>query len=116
MGMERIYHITTRSAWEVAQAAGAYAADTLPTEGFIHCSTQTQVEGTLNRYFQGRDDLVLLTIDPSRLTSSLRYEPAHGELYPHVYGPICCDAIVARHSLTPSFDGLFSLDRSMTAL
>lgn len=114
--MGHIYHITTLFSWDAAIAAGAYAADTLATEGFIHCSTGTQVEATLNRYFWGRSGLVLLEIEPEQLTSPLRYEPAHGELYPHIYGPIPRAAVVAVHHLEPSVDGSFTLHRSMIQL
>lgn len=49
----------------------------------------------LERYFAGRDDLVLLEIDPARLRAELKYEPApDGELFPHVYGPLNIDAVV----------------------
>lgn len=114
--MGRIYHITTLFAWDAALAAGAYTADTLATEGFIHCSTGAQVEATLNRYFRGRSGLLLLEIDPEQLTSPLRYEPAHGELYPHIYGPIPPTTVVAVHHLAPSVDGSFTLHRSMIEL
>lgn len=114
--MERIYHITTRTAWDQALAQGAYTADTLATEGFIHCSTGQQVEGTLNRYFRGRTDLRLLEIDPLKIVAPLRYESAHGEFYPHIYGPIPVDAVVATQELTPTNDGSFRLERSMISL
>ena len=114
--MARIYHITTRTAWKQALTQGAYTADTLTAEGFIHCSTGEQVEGTLNRYFSGRSDLLLLEVDPEKLVAPLRYESAHGELYPHIYGPIPTDAVVATRELTPTNDGSFRLERSMISL
>jgi len=114
--MKRIYHITTRITWEQARTQGAYAADTLATEGFIHCSTGEQVEGTLNRYFRERRDLLLLEIDPLKIAAQLRYELAHGELYPHIYGPIPSDAVLKTHTLEPNLDGSFRLDRSMIPL
>jgi uncharacterized protein (DUF952 family) len=39
---------------------------------------------------------MLLCIDPSRLTSELRWEPSSDEFpgdFPHVYGPIAIDAV-----------------------
>lgn len=114
--MERIYHITTHVAWEQALTQGAYTADTLATEGFIHCSTAEQVEGTLNRYFRGRSDLLLLEVRPEKIVAPLRFESAHGELYPHIYGPIPAEAVISTHPLVPNPDGLFRLDRSVISL
>ncbi len=38
-----IVHITTRKAWMEAIIAGQYIAPSLESEGFIHCSTYSQV-------------------------------------------------------------------------
>jgi uncharacterized protein (DUF952 family) len=37
-----IYHITSKEAWQNAQAAGYYSHPSLETEGFIHCSEAHQ--------------------------------------------------------------------------
>jgi len=86
-----IFHLSTTSDWEAGQRRGSYAASSLATEGFIHCSTASQLAATANAIFQGRTDLLLLTIDDSRLSAELRYEApasaAHedeGELFPHL--------------------------------
>ena len=52
-----IYHITTNQEWQDALMKGFYEASSLATEGFIHCSTEQQVEGVLQRYFAGKTDL-----------------------------------------------------------
>jgi uncharacterized protein (DUF952 family) len=105
-----IYHITTRADWEAARAVGAYAADSLASEGFIHCSTGAQVPGTAARFFAGRRDLVLLTIDPARLAAELRYEEGEpGVLFPHLYGPLGLDAVVGAYPFAPAEDGSFAL-------
>jgi uncharacterized protein (DUF952 family) len=38
-----ILHITDRHQWEQAKADGIYRCESLETEGFIHCSTPTQL-------------------------------------------------------------------------
>ena len=97
-----IFHITTVEAWERAKAAGTYAADSLDREGFIHCSDEHQVAEVAKRLFAGRPGLVLLQIDPSRLTAKVQYENLEGgkEQYPHVYGPIPLTAIVGAQPFT----------------
>ncbi len=92
-----ILHITTRWAWQAAQAAGFYAADSLAGQGFIHCSHPSQVLRVANNLFRGQDDLVLLVIDPARLTAPWKWEPAADlatETFPHIYGPLNLDAVV----------------------
>ena len=104
-----ILHITTGQAWLDAQSHGAYAADSLATEGFIHCSTPAQVIWVANMRFRGRSDLVLLHIEPSRLDARVVYENLEGgeQLFPHVYGAIPVSAIVHVTPFRPSVDGSF---------
>jgi uncharacterized protein (DUF952 family) len=109
-----ILHITTEAAWADAKANGAYAADSLATEGFIHCSTPSQVVWVANNRFRGRTDLVLLHIDPSKIDAEIRYENLEGgrELFPHVYGPIPVAAVVEVTPFRPLVDGSFSQQQS----
>ena len=97
-----IFHITSQSEWQEAQARGEYVAPSLQTEGFIHCSTDKQVPHVANAFYHGRNDLVLLVIDESKLTSELKWEapagpPANGisvtDSFPHVFGPIALTAV-----------------------
>jgi uncharacterized protein (DUF952 family) len=95
--MPVIYHITTKNDWDAAQERGSYIAPSLATEGFIHCSEEQQVKGVLERYYKGKTNLVKLVIDTSELQAQLKYElaPSVNQNFPHIYGPINLDAIVA---------------------
>lgn len=94
--MNVILHIATPETWADAIATGAYTADSLATEGFIHCSEKRQLEWVVQKHFSGRTGLLLLHIDPARLDAEVRYENLEGgsELFPHVYGPIPVSAVV----------------------
>ena len=94
---ENIYHITTKHDWDKALQLGYYEAPSLAIEGFIHCSTNEQVEGVLHRYYRGQTGLLKLVIDPLKLQNELKYElaPSVHELFPHVYGPIHTGAVVS---------------------
>lgn len=106
-----ILHITTRDAW---RPDAPYRADSLDTEGFIHCSDFGTVHLPANRLYAGRTDLVLLVVDPAGLDVPLRWEPGappdpNGAWFPHVYGPIPPAAVVAVHDFPPAADGRFRL-------
>lgn len=110
-----ILHITTEKEWQTAVAAGHYRADSLESEGFIHCSTVEQVLMPANQMFAGRTDLILLTIDPAKLTSKLVYEDCYetGHQFPHIYGPLNLDAVTGFVTFPPEADGRFSLPPSL---
>jgi uncharacterized protein (DUF952 family) len=105
-----IYHFCPESTWEQAQREGAYTADTLATEGFIHLSRAEQVYLPANALIRGRTDMVLLEVDEDRLPQPAVYEDGgDGMLFPHLYGPLPLDAVVAVHPFPPGPDGYFSL-------
>ena len=91
-----IYHVLQKNCWEAALKQGYYAPVSLEKEGFIHHSTQEQVAGVLQRYYQGQTDLLLLHIDENRLLAPLVYElsPSINEVFPHLYGRLNLDAVV----------------------
>jgi len=90
-----IYHVVSKVAWELAVAKGFYEADSLAAEGFIHLSTKEQVDGVLQRYYKGHNDLLLLHIDQTKLTAELKYElaPSVNEMFPHLFGRLNIDAV-----------------------
>jgi len=106
-----IFHITSRAAWDAALGAGIYEADSLKSEGFIHCSTAEQYIWVANQRFRGRTDLVLLHIDDGRLRSDVRHENLEGgaPLFPHVYGAIPIAAVLNVTPLRPLDDGSFAV-------
>lgn len=90
-----ICHIILEAAWNEQEAAESIHVPSLQSEGFIHCCTQQQVAGVLERYFRGQTNLLLLEIDEAKLESELRFEKStNDELFPHVYGPINKTAIL----------------------
>ena len=98
-----ILHITERALWDAARERGSYEwstrGRTLQQEGFIHCSTRSQlprVATFLYGSYDGPDELVVLVVDPARLDAPLKYEAPEpgGEEFPHVYGAIPVGAVV----------------------
>jgi len=108
MNLVKICHICTASDWEAAQAAGFYHAASLETEGFIHCSRPDQVLRVANLYFPGITDLLLLWIDTTQVSGTIRWEPVEGDTYPHIYGILNLDAVTKAVPLTPRAGGSFT--------
>lgn len=114
-----ILHIASRADWNAAQKRDAYRPASLDTEGFIHCSTASQVLPVANAFYRGRDDLVLLLIDESRLLPELKWEPPAGptapghskaDKFPHIFGPLNLSAVVSVLDFMPdSVSGTFTL-------
>ena len=116
--MSYILHIAVRTAWEEASVAGIYTADTLESEGFIHCSNLHQLIPVANFRFRGRTDLVLLCINRLKVDAEIRDENLEGgdSLFPHIYGPLNIDAVINVFDFTPRSDGCFPLPNKLNVI
>ena len=90
-----IYHIVLPEIWEKSKNEKFYEAESLQSEGFIHCSFADQIEAVLKRYYKAAEKVFILEIEPKLLISKLVAEPStNNEMYPHVYGRINREAII----------------------
>ena len=134
--MTLIFHILPRDAALRARETGEYRAESLASEGFIHFSGSHQLLGVANRFYVGQHGLVILAVDPSRLMAELKFEaPVHPvaaqsknedfageerltyntETFPHLYGPLNFDAVVAMYDLELNSSGQFFLPAELSA-
>ncbi len=91
-----IYHIVTSDYWAKFENIAEYVSETFEAEKFIHCCRKEQIAGVLERFFVGVNNLLIVEIDESKLSSPLLYEvvPDSEETFPHIFGPINHEAIV----------------------
>ncbi len=111
-----IVHLCKAVDWQRAGRRGEYRAWSLQQDGFIHCSRPDQILAVANAWYRGQHDLVLLWIDPERLQAPLGWEPAatgpsaveeDAERFPHIYGAVNLDAVLAVDPLPPDEQGRF---------
>lgn len=115
-GAPTILHLIRAEDYHALAADEPWRTESLDTEGFIHCTAEPevllQVANTL--YQQEPGDFLVLVIDPAQLTAPVKYEaPAHSadplaqHRFPHIYGPLNRDAIVAVRPARRAADGTF---------
>ena len=100
-----IYKVCDNDLWDVAKRAGKFiGAEIDLQDGYIHFSTANQLRETPARHFAGRDDLILLKIDTRQL--DIIWESARdGDMFPHLYGQLPLDSVVAEYQLDISAYG-----------
>jgi uncharacterized protein (DUF952 family) len=97
-----VFVVTARKTdWDEALRTGSYAKSTiektLSEVGFIHASFPNQVLDMLNRKYRDQSDLLFLFVDPTKVTSEIKYESARSGragTFPHIYGPLNTDAVI----------------------
>lgn len=78
-------------------------------DGYIHLSTSDQLTETVDRHFVGQSDLWVAAIDLAALGEAVRWEESRGgALFPHIYGPLPLDTVIAYGPLERD-DGMVKL-------
>lgn len=84
-----IFKILENSSWEAAKEGALIQAPVDIADGYVHFSTATQVQETLDKWFQGVENAVLIAFDTDDFSNTLKWEVSRGrELFPHVYGEV----------------------------
>jgi len=75
-------------------------------DGYVHLSTAAQLDETVDRHFAGQHDLAIAAVDLDVLGDALRWEPSRGgQLFPHLYGRLTLDSVIAYGPLEREDDG-----------
>ena len=79
-------------------------------DGYIHLSTAAQLTETVDRHFAGQADLHIAAVDLGSFGESLKWEESRGgELFPHLYGPLLLETVIAYGPLERDDDGAVKL-------
>ncbi|MBG0787679.1 MAG: DUF952 domain-containing protein [Anaerolineaceae bacterium] len=109
-----IYHILPNAEWKAAKKAGDYRPASLESQGFIHFSLAEQVVRVAANFYSDMSDLLLLTVAVDKLQDKVRYEDllGEGQVFPHLYGPLNLDAVVAVDEFELDDAGIFELPQT----
>ena len=85
---EAVYKIFTQAEWGVFQETGRFGGSELDLQdGFIHLSAREQVDGVIERFFQGIRPLYVAGFSSPRILEHLKWEASGPDgVYPHLYG------------------------------
>jgi uncharacterized protein (DUF952 family) len=100
-----------RVTWDALPSSSAYYAETLDSEGFVHCTAEpAMLEVVANRYYRNEPgDWLILAVDLEQVRAEVRWEAADEHLFPHIYGPIERCAVVRIVPFPRRHDGTYSL-------
>lgn len=101
--IDQIHHLASLEDWS-RRTTEHYEPAGFAVEGFIHLCTSEQLAGVVDRYYSGREDLVLLTVDCERIDAPLIWEDSTGagEDFPHLYGPLNLTAVATVEPFGPA--------------
>ncbi|MFT5163103.1 MAG: hypothetical protein ACI9FJ_001688 [Alteromonadaceae bacterium] len=104
-----IYLLGSQSEYDQSIIVGALERDSLYSEGFIHASPASQLNRVANKHYRDVVNPLLIMLDISKIDPQVKWEPATGGLYPHIFGPVNIDAVAKIQQLSKGRDGSFTI-------
>ena len=101
------YKVLTADEMAALEHDGSFAGSAVDlADGYVHLSTAAQLTETVDRHFAGQNDLHVAAVDLGAFGASLKWEQSRGgQIFPHLYGPLRLDTVVAYSPLERDTDG-----------
>ncbi len=106
--MQIAFHLVPQAYFDSQDTHTDYKPAEFANDGFIHLTDGIQeVAAVGNRYYgKNPEPYYYLYIDKERVRAPIRYD-AEPRIYPHIYGGLNRDAIIAIRSATRQANGTF---------
>ena len=106
---DNIYLLSSLAEYQQALNEGVLTRDSLISEGFIHATPRSQLTRLANKYYKDKVQPLILVVDKTLILPEVKWEPATGGLYPHIYGPLNMNAVTAIEEISLNKEGIFQL-------
>ena len=110
MNLKHIYKILNKEDLKKAKSNGAYSGSSKDIEdGYIHFSSQEQVEGTLKKYYSDEKNLILLKVETLKLDHLVWEQASDGNFFPHLYSSLDLSNVVNEFEIILDNNGTHKL-------
>lgn len=104
------YKVLTGAEMKVLETGAFTGAPIDLRDGYIHLSTADQLTETVDTHFAGQTDLWVAAVDLTAQDHPVRWEKSRGgALFPHLYGPLLLETVIAYGPLERHPDGSVAL-------
>ena len=105
------YKVLTAEQMAALEADGSFAGAPVDlADGYVHLSTCEQLTETVDKHFAGQENLHVAAVDLGSFGGSLKWEESRGgQLFPHLYGPLLLETVIAYGPLERLADGTVKL-------
>ena len=106
MNLEFIFKIIEKEEWQKAKQSGNYSGSANDIkDGYIHFSEEDQVSETLKKYYQNKENLILLKVNSFKLEHLLWEQASNGDMFPHLYSRLDVKNVEDEYELSLNDDG-----------
>jgi uncharacterized protein (DUF952 family) len=108
-----IYLLSSQLEYDEAMTSGSLVRASLDTDRFIHASPKSQLNRVANKFYQQAEQPLIMVVDKAKVTADIKWEPATGGLYPHIYGELNMNAVEKIVPIQLGEEGEFDIDLSL---
>ena len=113
MNLKFVYKIINNDELQKAKLSGTYSGSSKDIkDGYIHFSGQDQVESTLQKYYKGQQNLILLKIETLNLGNLVWEQASDGNFFPHLYSSLDLANVAHEYEIILQDDGSHKLPDS----
>ena len=113
MNLKYIYKIIDNDELSKAKSNGSYSGSSKDLkDGYIHFSSEEQVEGTLKKYYLNKKNLILLKVETLKLDHLVWEQASDGNFFPHLYSALDLANVVDEYEINLNNDGKHILPES----
>ena len=113
MNLKFVYKIINNDELQKAKLSGTYSGSSKDIEdGYIHFSGQDQVKSTLEKYYKGEQNLILLKIETVNLDHLVWEQASDGNFFPHLYSSLDLANVADEYEIILKEDGNHKLPDS----
>ena len=106
MNLKFIYKIINIDELKKAKSSRTYSGSSKDIQdGYIHFSSDEQIEGTLKKYYANQKNLVLLKVETLKLDHLIWEQASDGNMFPHLYSPLDLSNVVEEYEISLQDDG-----------
>ena len=89
MNLKYIFKILDKEEWNKAKKNRKFSGSIKDiNDGFIHFSEEEQVRETLKKYYDKKENLILLKVHTLNLEHLVWENASNGDMYPHLYSTL----------------------------
>ena len=113
MNLKFVYKIINNDELQKAKLSGTYSGSSKDIkDGYIHFSGQDQVESTLQKYYKGQQNLILLKIETLNLDHLDWEQASDGNFFTHLYSSLDLANVAHEYEIILQDDGSHKLPDS----
>ena len=110
MNLKYIFKILDKEEWNNAKKDGKFSGSSKDiNDGYIHFSEEEQVHETLKKYYDKKENLILLKVHTLNLEHLVWENASNGDMYPHLYSTLDIVNVEDEFELILNKDGTHQL-------